>query len=91
VARVLGAVRLSRLTDETTSPERQREDITLWAKLYGHTVTHITVDTDVSGSLPATLRPELGPWLTEPDKVAQWDILVSSKLDRISWSVRDLV
>jgi len=33
MAEVLGAVRLSRLTDESTSPERQREQIMIWAKL----------------------------------------------------------
>ena len=30
---VWGAIRLSRLTDESTSPERQREQITIRAKL----------------------------------------------------------
>ena len=87
--RVLGGGRLSRRTDESTSPARQEEQIRGWAGIHGHTVTHITMDLDVSGSKPAILRPELGPWLTSPDKIAQWDILVCAKLDRITRSTRD--
>ena len=90
MARVLGAVRLSRMTDETTSPERQREQIHTWAKLHGHQVVHITEDADVSGSVPAALRPDLGPWLTDPALMARWDILTAAKTDRISRSVSDL-
>jgi site-specific DNA recombinase len=90
MARVLGAVRLSRLTDETTSPQRQREQIRTWAALYGHTVVHITEDTDVSGSVPAATRPDLGPWLTDPSLMVRWDILCAAKMDRISRSVADL-
>jgi DNA invertase Pin-like site-specific DNA recombinase len=90
VARVLGGVRLSRLTDETTSPERQREQITTWSKLHGHSVADMTEDTDVSGAMPATARPGLGPWLTDPALSREWDVLVVSKLDRCTRSVSDL-
>ena len=48
--RVLGAGRLSRLSDETASPARQKDQITGWAAIHGHTVTTITMDLDVSGS-----------------------------------------
>jgi hypothetical protein len=59
--RVLGAVRLSKMRDESTSPERQRGQVEAWAQLHDHAVTAITEDTDVSGKVPATLRPGLGP------------------------------
>ena len=88
--RVLGAIRLSRMSDESTSPERQREQIAAWSKLHGHEVVHITVDTDVSGRVPASLRPDLGPWMTKPDMVGRWDILCTAKLDRVTRSVGDL-
>lgn len=91
MARVLGAVRLSRLTDETTSPERQQDQIRTWARLHGHTVVHITEDLAVSGSVPAATRPQLGPWLTDPSLMARWDVLVAAKTDRISRSVSDLI
>lgn len=90
MANVLGAVRLSRMTDESTSPARQREQITMWAKMHGHEVVHITEDTDVSGRVPASMRPELGPWVTEPELTARWDVLVAAKLDRVTRSVKDL-
>ena len=76
-------------TDESTSPARQEEQIRGWSGIHGHTVAHITMDLDVSGSKPAMLRPELGPWLSDPDKIAAWDVLVCAKLDRITRSTRD--
>ena len=88
--RVLGAVRLSKMRDESTSPERQQAQVEAWAKLHGHTVTAITEDTDVSGRVPATQRPGLGPWLTDPALSSQWDVLVAAKMDRITRSVADL-
>jgi site-specific DNA recombinase len=56
VALVLASVRLSRLVDESTSPERQRDQIHTWTKLHGNQVVHITEDTDVSGAVPASSR-----------------------------------
>jgi site-specific DNA recombinase len=87
--RLLGAVRLSALTDETTSPERQGEQITLTAKARGDTVVRITEDLDVSGAVSPFDRDQLGPWLTEPAKVALWDGLIVAKLDRLSRSLLD--
>ena len=50
----------------------------------------VTVDEDVSGKVSPFKRPGVGPWLTEPDKIASWDILVTAKLDRATRSTRDL-
>ena len=87
--RVLGAVRLSAMTDETTSPERQREQITGYASLHGHEVVEITEDLDVSGAVAPFDRDDLGPWLTQAARMRQWDAIVVAKFDRLSRSVAD--
>lgn len=51
MARVLGRVRLSRLTDESTSAERQRELIEQWSAMNDHTVVGWAEDLDISGSV----------------------------------------
>ena len=89
VMRLLGAVRLSRDTDETTSPERQDDAITYTTKARGDRLIHIVHDLDVSGAISPFERAELGPWLTDPDKIAQWDGLIVAKIDRLSRSLLD--
>lgn len=81
--RVLGRVRLSRFTDESTSVERQKEIITNWAKQHDHTVVEWAIDTDVSRSVDPFNSPEFGPWLRQPDKIDHYDIIACWKLDRI--------
>lgn len=80
--RVLGRIRLSRLTDESTSAARQREIIEQWCDLQGHELIGWAEDLDVSGSVDPFDTPALGPWL-KPDRADQWDILCAWKLDRI--------
>jgi DNA invertase Pin-like site-specific DNA recombinase len=87
--RYLGAVRLSVVTDETTSPERQRELIKHAASAPGQTLVAIAEDLDVSGSVSPFLRPKLGPWLTDEHQIATWDVLCVAKLDRLSRSLLD--
>ena len=84
---LLGAVRLSDLTDETTSPERQKEQITGYAALHDDTVVYTAVDLNVSGSVSPFERSDLGPWLTDPAKVVQWDGIIVAKLDRLTRSL----
>jgi DNA invertase Pin-like site-specific DNA recombinase len=31
----------------------------------------------------------LGPWLTDPEKIAQWDVLIIAKIDRLTRSLSD--
>ncbi|UPK65316.1 recombinase family protein [Rhodococcus pyridinivorans] len=80
--RVLGRLRLSRSTDESTSLERQRETIQGWADAYGHKVIGWAEDVDVSGAVDPFDTPQLGSWLT-PDRATDWDILAAWKLDRL--------
>jgi site-specific DNA recombinase len=80
--RVLGRLRLSISTDESTSIERQREVIEQWASANGHTVIGYATDTDVSGSVSPFDAPELGAWLDR--RAGEWDVLACWKLDRLS-------
>ncbi|MFQ6849871.1 recombinase family protein [Streptomyces sp. 35M1] len=78
-------VRLSVLTDETTSPERQREaDDRVAAELnidFGSgDALREAVDLDVSASTFGPFdRPQLGGWLARPD---EYDALVWWRFDR---------
>ena len=79
--RVLGRLRLSRSTEESTSIERQREVIAQWANANGHTVVGWAQDIDVSGSVDPFDTPALGPWLN--DRAPEFDIVACWKLDRL--------
>ena len=83
MANVLGRIRLSRVSDTTTSPERQRKDITRWADAHGHTVVGWAEDLGVSRAVNPLEAPDLVPWLA-PDQVGTWEILAGAKLDRIA-------
>ena len=80
--RVLGRVRISRLTEQSTSLERQRELIEKWADMNQHTIVGWATDLDLSGTVDPFDSPALGPWFAK-DKLGEWDILCAWKLDRI--------
>lgn len=79
--RVLGRLRLSRSTDESTSIERQREIIESWAGANGHTVVGWAEDLDVSGGMDPFDTPELGDWLNNRSEA--FDVIAAWKLDRL--------
>lgn len=87
--RVLGAVRQSKTRDGAVSPEAQRKTIGTWADDKGAQVAKFTFDLSTSGGTSAFRRKGLGPWLTEPDKINAWDVLVATKLDRACRDVAD--
>lgn len=82
MALLLGEIRLSRVTDASTSPERQQEIITNWANIHDHNIVGWAMDVGVSGAIDPFSRPHLGPWLRGDH--GSWDILVGSKIDRLS-------
>ena len=84
----LGSIRISRLDDASTGPERQDTDL---QAVPGVRYVHIARDLDVSAySVHPLKRPGLGPWLTDPQKVAQYDQLIVWKLDRFCRSNADM-
>lgn len=87
--RVLGAVRQSKTRDSSVSPETQRSKITAYAELNDFTVTRLTEDLSRSGKTSCFKRPGLGPYLTDPDLIATWDVLVTTKLDRACRNTQD--
>jgi DNA invertase Pin-like site-specific DNA recombinase len=86
--RLLAVTRLSDLTDETTSPERQKAKITTYANLHDHEVVGLAEDLDVSGAISPFERPALGPWLARSD---EWDALIVAKYDRLTRSLLDFL
>jgi DNA invertase Pin-like site-specific DNA recombinase len=89
VMRLLGEARLSRDDDDSLSIEVQDDKITYTAKARGDRLMYMAHDVDVSGAVSPFDREDLGPWLTEPDKIAQWDALIVAKIDRLSRSLLD--
>ncbi|MGQ9348823.1 recombinase family protein [Mycolicibacterium gilvum] len=79
--RVLGRLRLSVASDESTSIARQREAVQTWAEANGHTVVGWAEDSDVSGSVDPFDTPALGDWLT--NRAPEFDVIVAWKLDRL--------
>jgi site-specific DNA recombinase len=86
--RILGVVRLSHLTEVTTSPGRQREYPQKWAAVHGGEVVAIAEDLGVSGSVSPFERPGLGPWLSD-NPPEPWDVLVAWRLDRVGRNALD--
>src|SRR5260370_4324754 len=78
--RILGAARLSHSSDVSSSIATQRAGIASVAAYRNATVVHITEDTDISGGMSPFDRPSLGPWLSDPSLIAQWDVICVSKL-----------
>ena len=90
-SKVLVVTRLSRITDDDQNrTDRDSEDASQWAAREGFEVVHVTRDEGVSGSIPPWDRPELGPYLTDLEKVASYDVIWASSIDRLARSVRDL-
>jgi site-specific DNA recombinase len=86
--RALGAIRLSRATDESTSPVRQNGRIDWWTGGNDAELVGVAEDLDVSGSVSPFDRDGLGPWLTDRPP-HPWDVLVAWKLDRVSRNALD--
>ena len=86
--RLLAVTRLSDMTDETTSPERQKAKISTYAGMHDHEIVGWAEDLDVSGSVSPFDRPQLGPWLARPD---EWDCLIVARYDRLTRSLLDFL
>jgi site-specific DNA recombinase len=91
----LGAPRLSKDADESTSMERQKTGMEGWAAYRSSATTDNyrmiypeILDTDISGAMSPFDRPGLGPYLRKP-LLDTWQVLVVYRLDRLTRSIRD--
>jgi site-specific DNA recombinase len=66
------------------SLETQDEVARAFAEAQGWTIMGAAGDTVSGRKVKPTERRNLGPWLTDPAFVAQWDVLVAAAGDRIS-------
>ena len=90
--RVLIACRLSDTKGNKEGGDRIDRDeqaARQWAAEQGdRAVIDVTRDPDVSGNTSHFERDGLGPWLTDPDKAAQYDEIAFSSVDRIGRNLR---
>ncbi|MFD8088939.1 recombinase family protein [Streptomyces malaysiensis] len=87
--RALLSIRLSVLTDETTSPVRQELDLRRFALMRGCRVIGVARDLNVSATkVPPWKRPELGEWIN--DRAPEFDQILFWKLDRFVRRISDL-
>jgi site-specific DNA recombinase len=90
-ARALLVIRLSRVTDATTSPERQLADCQQLCSQRAYTVAGTAQDLDESGSVDPfdrKKRPNLADWLH--NRQDEFDVIVAYRVDRLTRSVRHL-
>ncbi|MFJ6019790.1 recombinase family protein [Nocardiopsis alba] len=86
--RAVGAIRLSSVTDATTSPDRQQAAIGGACNALGLSLVGMASDLNVSASKVSPFdRPELGAWLRRPNA---FDALVWWRLDRAVRSMADM-
>lgn len=84
-------VRLSRVTDATTSPERQLQTCQELCAQRGYEVAGIAEDLDVSGAVDPfnrRKRPNLSRWLDGEEQ--PFDVIVTYRVDRLTRSIRHL-
>lgn len=94
--RVIVAARLSQLVtnpNDTTKEGRlksiqsgldtQEKEVLKWAEANGHQIIDVAADFK-TGASHIWDRPHLRPWVTEPDRLSQYDALVSLKVDRLT-------
>ncbi|WP_405997381.1 recombinase family protein [Streptomyces sp. NBC_00829] len=87
--RALLSIRLSVLTDETTSPARQELDLRRFALMRGCQVVGVARDLNVSATkVPPWKRPELGEWIN--NRAPEFDQILFWKLDRFVRRISDL-
>jgi DNA invertase Pin-like site-specific DNA recombinase len=83
--RVLVAGRLSRKVadrDQTGFDSQEREAVR-WAESEGHTVVDVVADF-AKGPSMLWERKKLRPWVTDPERLAQYDAIVALKVDRLT-------
>jgi site-specific DNA recombinase len=89
--KVLIVIRLSRVTDETTSPQRQLAACRDLIAQRGWDEVGVAQDLDVSGAVDPFKRadrPSLGRWLADEEQ--PFDVIVVYRVDRLTRSIKHL-
>lgn len=81
--RILIAARLSQAKKGQTGIDTQDYHSREWAEREGHTVVAVVADKKRGTTHPWD-RPNLRPWMTKPDLLAQYDAILGYKIDRLS-------
>lgn len=81
--------RLSRMTDKTSSKERQAEQVLSAVAANGGHIIGWADDWEVSGATDPLTRPALGPWLR--DEMGPYSGIVGAAVDRIGRNQRDVL
>jgi DNA invertase Pin-like site-specific DNA recombinase len=81
--KVLVGIRQSKRKEASESPETQRRACLAWIGQHQAVLVGEALDIGVSASISPFDRRDLGPWLSDPDKLAQWDVLLVWKIDRL--------
>jgi site-specific DNA recombinase len=79
-------IRISELTDATTSPERQKAECQAYAERKGWDVVGAFEDLDISGTKSLTARPGMVQAL-EAIEAGEAEVLVAYKIDRVARSI----
>ncbi|MGI5404107.1 recombinase family protein [Streptomyces sp. CA-135486] len=83
----VGLRRLSRKTDATSSPARQRSMVIEAVSAVGGHIIAWADDWEVSGATDPMTRPQLGPWLR--NKMGPYDGVAGSAVDRLGRNLVD--
>src|SRR6266480_1488670 len=84
MSKAFGYVRLSKMDEGTTSPQRQRQAIAKWCKDHGAELVEGFEDLDLSAYAKGVRRPGLERML---GRLGEVDTVVTWKLDRLARSV----
>ncbi|MGH3630296.1 MAG: recombinase family protein [Sciscionella sp.] len=86
---LVAVVRLSRVTDATSSPQRQAKQINAETKAVGGHIIGVADDMEVSGAVNPLDRPKFGPWLR--DEMGPYAGIVAASVDRIGRNLVDVL
>lgn len=86
---LVGVVRLSRVSDSTNSPDKQREQVGKATRAVGGHLIGWAEDLEVSGATDPLTRPKLGPWLR--GERGPYDGIVGAAVDRIGRNLYDVL
>jgi site-specific DNA recombinase len=86
---LVGVIRLSRMTDKTSSPQKQVNHSLTKAAANGAHIIAWAIDLEVSGNTDPLTRPGLGPWLR--GEMGDYDGIAAYDVARVGRNVRDVL